>query len=80
VADHDRIARAVAGELDLASLSPAEWRAANAEIDARIWSRDRPGFGEILAAEGQTTVALDDEGRVTEYYPDSTTRLLESGN
>jgi hypothetical protein len=33
-------------------------------------------FGERLAAEGVTTVALDDEGALVEYRPDGSSVVL----
>ncbi|SEP29557.1 hypothetical protein SAMN05660991_04610 [Trujillonella endophytica] len=34
-------------------------------------------FGEVLAGRGQTTVALDEHGRLTRYHPDGSTSPLE---
>jgi len=46
----------------------------NARIDAKVAEAVRTGrFGEVLAARGVTTVALDDPGRLTLYQPDGTT-------
>jgi hypothetical protein len=33
-------------------------------------------FGDILAARGITTVALDEDGRMVEYRPDGSTTVL----
>lgn len=33
-------------------------------------------LGDVLAASGITTVALDDAGRMVEYRPDGTTTVL----
>ena len=33
-------------------------------------------FGDVLAAEGVATVALDDDGRLVRYEPDGTTSPL----
>ena len=34
-------------------------------------------LGEVLAARGETTVALNEHGRLTRYQPDGTTSPLE---
>lgn len=48
----------------------------NAEVAAAIdESLARTHFGHVLAAEGITTVALDDDGRIVEYRPDGTSAL-----
>jgi hypothetical protein len=50
---------------------------ANADIAAAI--RERVAavqLGEELAAEGMTTVGLDDDGHLVEYRPDGTTSRL----
>jgi hypothetical protein len=72
-----RVEAALKGDLPLAELTPEEGVVFNAEIAARIEenlaSKD---YGAILAAEGVTTVALDDQGRLVEYSPDGSTRVL----
>ncbi len=35
-----------------------------------------PGFGEVLAARGVTTVALDDDGVLTRHHPNGSTERL----
>jgi hypothetical protein len=66
-----RVVAALAGELPLADLTEAERLVANADLDASIQTRAQSvSFGERLAAEGVTTVALDDEGVLVEYRPD----------
>lgn len=50
----------------------------NAELDASISEAARTiRFGEVLAAHGVTTVALDEHSRLTRYHPDGTTTPLE---
>lgn len=50
----------------------------NAELDAFIPETARTiRFGEVLAAGGETTVELDEHGRLARYHPDGTTRPLE---
>src|ERR1700693_924522 len=54
-----RVEAALAGELDLADLADGERVVANAELDASIQARaESMSFGDRLAAEGVTTVAL----------------------
>ena len=52
-------------------MSSDERAVLNAKIDAEAVRT--VGFGEVLAARGVTTVALDDQGRLTRYHPDGTT-------
>jgi len=71
-----RIEGALSGNIPLSELEADERTVANAEADAAInAAAQRASFGARLAAEGVTTVALDD-GRLVEHRPDgSTTRL-----
>ena len=62
------------GALPERDLTPDERVVLNAEVDAAISETVR--FGEVLATRGVTTVALDDEGRITRHHPDGTTSLL----
>ncbi len=72
-----RIEAALSGELPLAELNDAERLVANAELDVRVQERAQAtNFGERLAAEGVTTVALDENGALVEYRPDGTTSVL----
>lgn len=59
----------------MVSSIPAEDRAAaNAALDVAIRERaTRFSFGELLAEEGITTVALDSDGRLVTHYPDGST-------
>lgn len=73
-----RVEEAVAGILPLADLSAEERVVANAEIDASIEQRARAiSFGRTLAAEGVTTVALDEAGRLVRYHPDGSTTAVD---
>ena len=73
-----RVEAALAGELDEADLDAEEQVVFNAELDTSISEAARTiRFGEILAARGVTTVALDEHGRLTRYHPDGTTSPLE---
>lgn len=72
-----RVEAALAGSLPERELSGDERVVLNAEVAAAISATARAvRFGEVLAARGVTTVALDDEGRLTRYHPDGTTSLL----
>ena len=73
-----RVEAALAGELDERELNADEQVVFNAELDASISEAARTiRFGEVLAARGVTTVALDEHGRLTRYHPDGTTSPLE---
>ena len=73
-----RVEAALAGELALDDLSIEEGVVFNAEIVAAIEERlGGAHYGNVLAAQGITTVALDDEGRIVEYRPDGTTAVLQ---
>lgn len=73
-----RVEAALAGELDEGELSADERVVLNAELEASISEAARSiRFGEVLAARGVTTVALDEHGRLTRYHPDGTTSPLE---
>lgn len=72
-----RIRRAVAGDVDLRELDADERTVANAAIDATISATaNSTSFAQRLAAQGVTTVVLDDEGRMMRRYPDGSTALL----
>lgn len=72
-----RVEAALAGALAMTELTQDEAVVVNAEIDAGIQERSRAiSFGQQLAAEGLTTVALDDEGNLVRHYPDGTVAAL----
>lgn len=72
-----RVEAALAGELPLAALGGDESVVLNAELDASIQARaESLSFGEVLAAEGLITVALDDDGALIEYRPDGTRAVV----
>src|SRR5579862_4460226 len=63
-----RVEAALAGELAFADLTEAERLVANAELDASIQAEaEHTSFGDRLAGEGVTTVALDEDGALIEY-------------
>ena len=73
-----RVEAALAGELDERNLTAEEQVVFNAELDTSISEAARTiRFGEVLAARGVTTVALDEHGRLMRYHPDGTTSPLE---
>ena len=68
-----RIEAAFAGALDERDLSAEERVVWNAELDTAICeAASAVRFGEVLAARGVTTVALDEHGRLTHHHPDRT--------
>ena len=44
--------------------------------EAIVRAVEEAHFGDILAARGITTVALDEDGRMVEYRPDGGTTVL----
>lgn len=76
-AERSKVEAVLAGTTSWSDLTPQEATVVNAEISAAIEARvaglDLPAE---LAAEGVTTVALDDEGRLVEYRPDGTSSVL----
>lgn len=72
-----RVESALSGRLPLAELGAEEGAVFNAEITAAIEERLAGShYGVELAAQGVTTVALDDDGKMVEYRPDGTSRVL----
>jgi hypothetical protein len=72
-----RVVAALAGELPFADLTEPERLVANADLDASIQIQAQSvSFGDRLAAEGVTTVALDDEGALVEHRPDGSSVVL----
>jgi hypothetical protein len=73
-----RVEAALEGTLALKDLSPEERLVTNAELDAALAERlGTVDYGDVLAAEGVATVALDDEGRLVRHDADGTTTLLD---
>jgi len=72
-----RVEAALADELPFADLTESERIVANAELDASIQGQAASlSFGDHLAGEGVTTVALDDDGSLVEYRPDGSRTVL----
>jgi hypothetical protein len=73
-----RVEAALTGALPMSQLGSEERLVANAEIDAAVAERAQSlSFGDVLAAEGVTTVALDETGRLVRYSPDGTVEPVE---
>jgi hypothetical protein len=71
-----RVEAALAGDLALSALSGEEALVVNAEISAGIEERlSRVDVAAELAADGITTVALDEQGNLVEHHPGGTTTL-----
>jgi hypothetical protein len=80
-ASRRRVEAALRGEVAMAELSVEEAVVLNAEISAAIdESLSRRAYGAALAAKGIVTVAIDDAGKLVEYYPDGTTAALTTGS
>lgn len=76
-ASRRRVEAALAGELDVVALTVEEGVVFNSEVAAAIdESLARTHFGQVLAAGGVTTVALDADGRIVEYRPDGSSAVL----
>jgi hypothetical protein len=76
-ASRHRVEAALAGRLDTSGLSEDEGLVFNAEISAAIEeSLATANYGDVLAAQGITTVALNDEGQIVEFRPDGTTAVV----
>ncbi len=75
-----RIEEAVRGETPLAALTADERFVANVELDVAIRERAATtSFGRVLLKAGITTVALDENGELTEFTPDGASRPLVAG-
>ncbi|MCW2747515.1 MAG: hypothetical protein JWP10_657 [Nocardioidaceae bacterium] len=76
-AQRTRVESALAGRLPMHELSEQESTVVNAEIAAAIEENVLAShLGSELAAEGITTVALDEEGRLVEYRPDGSSSVI----
>jgi hypothetical protein len=72
-----RVEAALTGDLATSDLSVEEGVVFNAEISAAIEeSLARTNYGDVLAAQGITTVALNDDGDIIEHRPDGTSAVL----
>ncbi|MEP9414262.1 hypothetical protein ABLE92_07910 [Gordonia sp. VNQ95] len=73
-----RVEAALAGTLPITELTPEESVVFDAEIDAHLEERlARTDMVTDRAAQGFSSVALDELGRMVEYRPDGSTVILE---
>lgn len=76
-AARQRVEDALAGRLPLRELTTEEGVVFNAEVAASVEeSLAVVHYGQTLAAEGVTTVALDESGHLVEYHPDGSVAPL----
>jgi ParD-like antitoxin of type II bacterial toxin-antitoxin system len=72
-ASRQRVEAALSGTLPVADLSEEEGIVFDSEVQSRLDERLRKvDLGAVLAARGVTTVALNEQGELTEYRPDGT--------
>lgn len=72
-ASRRRVEAALAGRLEVEDLSDEEGIVFDAEVQSRLEARLRAtNLGAVLGAGGVTTVALNEQGELTEYRPDGT--------
>ena len=77
-ASRRRVEAALAGHLPTTELTVEEGVVYNAEISAAIEeSLARTNYGDVLAAQGVTTVALNGAGDIIEHRRDGTSVILE---
>lgn len=76
-ASRRRVEAALAGALPPEHLSDEEGIAFDSEAQSRLEARLRKtDLGAVLAARGVTTVALNEQGELTEYRPDGTSTAI----
>ena len=76
-ASRRRVEAALAGHLATSDLTVEEGVVFNAEISAAVEENlARSNYGAALAAQGITTVALNDAGDIVEHRPDGTSVVL----
>jgi hypothetical protein len=72
-ASRRRVEEALAGRLPVEHLSDEEGIVFDSEVQYRLEERLRKtNLGAVLGARGVTTVALNEQGELTEYRPDGT--------
>lgn len=78
-ASRRRVEAALSGQLPARELTDEEGVAFNAEVAAAIEENlAATHYGEVLAAEGVTIVAVDEEGRLVEYGEAGSVQLLDA--
>lgn len=76
-ASRRRVEAALAGHLATSDLTVEEGVVFNAEVSAAVEENlARSDYGAALAAQGITTVALNDAGDIVEHRPDGTSVVL----
>jgi hypothetical protein len=76
-ASRRRVEAALAGRTAIGELTVEEGVVFNAEISAAIEENlARTHYGDVLAARGITTVALNDAGDIVEHRPDGSEVVL----
>lgn len=76
-ASRRRIEAALAGDLEMSGLTVEEGVVFNAEVSAAIEeSLADTHYGDVLAARGITTVALNQDGDLVEHRPDGSSVVL----
>ncbi|MGU3432309.1 TA system antitoxin ParD family protein [Actinomycetes bacterium M1A6_2h] len=77
-ASRRRVEAALGGNLDTTDLTVEEGIVFNAEVSAAVdESLADTHYGNLLAAQNITTVALDDRGNIVEHRPDGTASIVE---
>jgi hypothetical protein len=72
-ASRRRVEDVLAGRAPVEHLSDEEGIVFDSEVQSRLEESLRTmDLGAVLAAEGMTTVALNEQGELTEYRPDGT--------
>jgi hypothetical protein len=72
-ASRHRVEAVLAGVLPVEHLSDEEGIVFDSEVQSRLDARlQTTNLGAVLAARGVTTVALNEQGELTEYRPDGT--------
>jgi hypothetical protein len=78
-ASRRRVEAALAGDLEIRELTVEEGVVFNAEISAAIEENlAKANYGDVLAARGVTTVALNEAGEIVEHRPDGSSAVLEA--
>jgi hypothetical protein len=76
-ASRHRVEAALAGTLPPEHLSEEEGTVFDSEVQSRLDERlQMTDLGAVLAARGVTTVALNEQGELTEYRPDGTSAAV----
>jgi hypothetical protein len=78
-ASRRRVEAALSGDVELRELSVEEGVVYNAEIAAAIQENlAESSYGQLLAARGITTVALNEAGDIVEHRPDGSSVVVRA--